>query len=176
MIVSAVLLWTFLSAFVYGTGVLAMLSFEGVWAWYATLKRAPFEPRPIVFMVVWPVLYGLRPAGSYLALGELAGKRVGIYWAAFAMAIVSLAFNAAWIYAFFGMRRIRLAFIDMLLYSATMIPFTVLAFHLDAVGGGLLVPETAWVLFATVLSGYVAAFNDVEDDAKAARLTQEGDL
>lgn len=169
IVTSAVLLWTWLS--LIATGITsALLAFTpDSMQWYSTLKRAPFDLPNMLTWCLIPVVFALRATGCYFAFATLGTKSVGIYWGAFAMALVSLLLCIAWFFTFFVMRLIRLSLVIVLLYFATMLTLTILAYFLSSLAGGLLTFEPIWVLFVVVLNGYIVLFNEVEHEAKETR-------
>lgn len=130
-------------------GAAAVGSFFMPGAWYTSLSKPSWNPPGWVFGPVWTVLYAAMAVGAWLVW-----RRGG--WAvqprALGLFCVQLALNAAWSPVFFGMQRIGLALVVMMLLwvaiAATMVEF----FRVSRGAGWLLVPYLAWVSFAAVLN------------------------
>ncbi len=119
--------------------------------WYQTLVRPSFAPPSWVFGPVWTVLYLMMGWASWLVWR--AGWRRPEVRAALALYLVQLAFNLAWSFLFFGLRRPDLALAEILVLFA-LIVWTLARFApLARAAAWLLVPYAAWVAFAAVLNG-----------------------
>jgi tryptophan-rich sensory protein len=118
-------------------------------AWYASLRKPPWNPPGWVFGPVWTLLYAMMAVAAWLVWrrGGLAAQRGPLAWF-----LVQLALNAAWTPLFFGLHRPDWAFLDIVLLwiaiAATLASFR--RVHRGA--AWLLVPYLAWVSFAAVLN------------------------
>ena len=68
------------------------------------------------------------------------------------MFLLQLSLNAAWSWLFFGLHRIDLAFVEILLLFAAILTTMILFFKRNRSAGSLLLPYLAWVGFATALT------------------------
>ncbi len=119
--------------------------------WYPTLVRPSFAPPTWVFGPVWTTLYVMMGVASWLVWRQ-GLERPGVS-TALTLYAVQLAFNFAWSWLFFGMRRSFLALLDILVLLA-LIGATALHFAAESRAAALLMaPYLAWVAFATVLNG-----------------------
>ena len=124
--------------------------------WYERLAKPWWRPPNWVFAPAWGVLY-LCIAVS----GWLVWREAGFAGAAVPLAIYAaqLAFNAAWSAIFFGLRRIDLAFAEIVALWLS-IAATMAAFHpIHAGAAWLLAPYLAWVSFAGALNFAVWRLN-----------------
>lgn len=123
-------------------------------AWYLTLRKPGWTPRPWMFPAVWTPLYIMMALSGWLAWRE-----VGLLHPAFAAYGLQLLLNAAWSPLMFGLHRPDLALADILvLWVAILV--TILAFvPLSAAAAWLLVPYIAWVTVAAVLNATVWRLN-----------------
>lgn len=125
-------------------------------AWYASLNKPAWCPPNWLFAPAWAVLYVLIAISGWLVWRE-----AGFAGAAPALAIyaVQLVLNAGWSGIFFGMKRIGLALVELVLLwlsiAATIFAFS--AHH--AVAAWLLVPYLAWVTFAGALNYAMVSLN-----------------
>lgn len=119
-------------------------------SWYAGLLLPPFAPPSWVFGPVWTVLYALMGAAAFLVWrsgAERAAIRSALraFWA-------QLALNAAWTPIFFGLRRIDLALIEIVVLLAAVAVTARRFARVRAAAGWLLAPYLLWVAFATMLT------------------------
>ena len=117
--------------------------------WYESLTKPAWTPPNWVFPIAWAILY-LMIAFS----GWLVWRVVGFSALSFAFIFYfsQLLLNAAWSWLFFGLHRMDLAFIDIVLLWITIVA-NIIAFHtIHPLASYLLVPYLAWV-------SYVAALN-----------------
>lgn len=118
-------------------------------AWYAGLAKPSWCPPDWLFGPAWAVLYLSIAVAGWLVWREAgldgAGAALGIY-------AVQLLLNAGWSAIFFGLRRMDLAFYELLVFWVS-IAATILAFAPIHIGAALLLlPYLAWVTFAGVLN------------------------
>lgn len=115
-------------------------------AWYRDLDKPGWTPPDWVFPVVWAVLYVLMAYAAW-RVWDLDGLGLPlVLWG------LQLGLNALWSAVFFGMKRVRLAFIELvalwLAVAATLIAFA----QIDPLSGLLLLPYIVWVTIAAALN------------------------
>lgn len=116
-------------------------------AWYDSLAKPSWRPPNWLFGPAWTVLYVMIAIA-----GWLAWKKAGLFSLPLALYCVQLVLNAAWSGIFFGMRRMDLAFAEVLVLWVA-IAATIWAFAgVDTTAAWLMVPYLAWVTFASVLN------------------------
>jgi benzodiazapine receptor len=118
-------------------------------AWYRGLSKPSWTPPNWVFPVAWTVLY-LSSAVAAARVAPLEGAAYGMaFWA------MQIAFNTLWTPVFFGLHRIRAAFVIMIglwiAVAGTMVSF----WQLDWIAGALFVPYLVWVTVAGALNASV---------------------
>jgi benzodiazapine receptor len=115
-------------------------------AWYRGLDKPPWTPPDWLFPVAWAVLYVLM---AYAAWRVWQVDGFGLPLALWAL---QLGLNTLWSVIFFGMRRIGLAFVELvglwLAIAATIIAFA----EVDPLSGVLLLPYIVWVSIAGALN------------------------
>lgn len=117
--------------------------------WYASLAKPSWNPPAWIFAPVWTTLYALMAIAAWMVWkrGGFAVQRVPL-----SLFIVQLALNAAWTPLFFGLHRLGVAAIEIVLLLAAIL-LTIRAFHrVSRIAAYLLIPYAAWVSFAAVLN------------------------
>lgn len=114
--------------------------------WYRSLSKPVWTPPNWAFPVVWSVLY-IAIALAAMRIGMIEGTQQALaFWA------LQIAFNTLWTPIFFGLRRMRAAFIVIvglwLSVAATMLAFL----QHDLLAGLLFAPYLLWVTIATALN------------------------
>lgn len=117
--------------------------------WYAALAKPAWNPPAWLFGPVWTILYVLMAVAAWLVW-----RRGG--WAAqrgpLARFVVQLALNALWTPLFFGLHRIDLALLEIVVLWVAIIA-TIAGFRrVSRVASWLLAPYLAWVSFAAFLT------------------------
>lgn len=116
-------------------------------AWYEALAKPWWRPPSWLFGPAWSVLYF-----TIAVSGWMVWRRAGFAPGPFGIYFLSLCINAAWSALFFGLRRMDLAFLDVLLLWLS-IAATIAAFYpIDRRAALLLLPYLGWVTFASVLN------------------------
>lgn len=122
-------------------------------AWYASLAKPTFNPPSWVFGPVWTVLYILIGTAGWRTW------RAAPKSAAMALWTTQMGLNWLWSPAFFGAHAPWLAFVVIVSMLVVIIAFIVQVWKHDRLSSALFVPYLAWVSFATVLNGSIAAMN-----------------
>jgi tryptophan-rich sensory protein len=129
-------------------------------SWYDGLRKPRFQPPPIAFPVVWPVLYADIAVSSAAVLSELRESGRDDEADAYVRAIsVNLGLNAAWTWVFFRAKRTRLATIESTLLAVSSADLVRRAGRIDPRWGVALAPYAVWTAFATVLAGTIDRLN-----------------
>lgn len=127
--------------------------------WYRELNKPSFTPPDQVFPVVWTTLYGLI-AWSGWRIWSAAPSRERD--AALRLWISQLTANAQWSKLFFGQRRPRAAFADLLALESSILSYIKVARRVDRAAGNAFIPYAAWVAFAAVLNAEIVRLNPQE--------------
>ena len=120
--------------------------------WYETLNKSTFNPAPIVFSIVWGILYvqlSLVGWSLWLKRSEPRGKVVlSIYG-------LQMFMNWAWTPLFFSFHLIAIGFYwIMLMVVITLFTISISWKH-DKFTSILLMPYWFWLLFAGYLNGVI---------------------
>lgn len=122
-------------------------------AWYYALAKPAFTPPNWVFPVVWSVLYVVMAVAAWRVYRKAGfGIAIGLW-------IAQLVFNAAWSPLFFGLHRVDLALVDVLILVALVTTTAILFFRRDRVAGLLMIPYMAWGAFASALTFAILRMN-----------------
>ncbi len=117
--------------------------------WYDELRKPRLRPPPIAFPIVWTVLYLLIAIAAW----RVSGKAEGTAWTlAMAAYGIQLVLNAAWSAIFFGLKRMRTAFVDLVLLWISVAAMIVTFAPVDAAAAWMLAPYLAWVTAAGALN------------------------
>lgn len=126
---------------------------------YEGLIKDIFFPPPIIFPIVWTVLYVLMGIASYriyMIRGE--GKNIG---SALFFYLVQLLLNFLWSFVFFSFRLYGLAFILLIVLFIFILITFVKFLKVDKIAGALLIPYILWVAFAGILNFYIWMMNEM---------------
>lgn len=117
-------------------------------AWYASLRKPPFQPPNWLFAPVWTLLYVLMvvSAARLAKLDAPVRRRLLTLW------WVQLAVNAIWTPLFFGARRPAAALVVIAVLLVLLLVYTRSAWKEDRVAAACFLPYIAWVSFASVLN------------------------
>ncbi len=130
---------------------------QGFSSWYAAIEKPGFTPPSWVFGPVWTVLYLLMGVAAFLVWQKGLGSavvRIALVWF-----LVQLVLNAAWTPVFFGLHRIGLAVVVIVLLWAAIVVTMYWFFRVSRPAGTLLVPYLLWVSFAAVLNAAIWHLN-----------------
>lgn len=134
--------------------------------WFADLIKPSLYPPPVVFGVVWTVLYIVMGLSAAL----VASAR-GARWRTAALVVFALQFllNLAWSPLFFGGHQILASLIVLIVLDVAVIATIWLFWLVRPVAALLLVPYLAWTLFATLLTWHFHIANPGADGQDMSR-------
>ena len=124
--------------------------------WYQALNKPSWTPPGAVFAPVWTVLYLLMGTAAWMVW-----RKAGFRGAGFALVlfIVQLCLNALWSWLFFGLRRIDIAFFEIVFLWFLILIVTVMFLRENRTSGIFLLPYLLWVGFASCLNFAVWRMN-----------------
>ena len=124
---------------------------------FGSVEQSPLTPPPVVFIVVWTVLYLLMGLASYLVLTTRAPQQQ--IDSALRVYGIQLAFNFFWSIFFFGLGAYLFSFVWLVgLWIAILL--NIIAFYkISKPAGLLLIPYLLWVTFAGYLNLSVYLLN-----------------
>lgn len=141
-----------------GVGILgSLVTRPEIPTWYAGLVKPSWTPAPLVFPIVWSVLYALM-AVSLWRLWDLetrsAARSKAIIWF-----LVQLALNALWSQVFFGWHNIQAALAVILGLLIAIAATMLAASRVERLAAWLLAPYLVWVAYAATINLGVVAMN-----------------
>lgn len=123
--------------------------------WYTTIAKPAWTPPSWVFPPVWGALYVAIAFAGWLAWRK--ERRVTsplmLAW------LGQLVMNAAWSWLFFGLHRLTLALVDIVLLLGLILTFIVLAWPRSRPAAILFLPYLVWVGFAAALNARIVQLN-----------------
>jgi tryptophan-rich sensory protein len=129
-------------------------------AWYAKLKKPPYQPPRQAFPIVWPVLYADIAATSAATLDDLEERGQHQQRRAYIAALVTnLVLNGSWSWLFFNQRKLGTSAIAAAALTASSIDLTRRSIAVRGAKAAPLAAYPAWTAFATALSTHIWALN-----------------
>ena len=114
--------------------------------WYKALDKPSWTPPDWLFGPVWSALYLMIAVAGWLVWTTLGMSGLLVLWGA------NLILNAMWSWLFFGIRRMDLAFVDVVMMWLAIAAFIVLASATVPLAALLFVPYLVWVTIASALN------------------------
>ena len=133
------------------TGILASSLTSGNMDSYARIVKPPLAPPPILFPIVWTVLYILMGISAAM-IYERKGSNMTSAQNALALYGGNLIVNFTWSIIFFGFSRFLFAFVWLLFLLFIIIRMIISFKKLYPVAGFLQIPYAIWVIFAGYLN------------------------
>ena len=150
---------TFVACLVAGflPGVVgSVYSPRGDAGWYEGLAKSALTPPDIAFPIAWSLLYFLMGCALYALWAQPAGAARTRALTLFAVQHV---LNAVWSWLFFGLHRVDLALVEIVLLLAAIALTMRAARDVSKAALWLLAPYLAWVTFATYLNAAIFWLN-----------------
>jgi len=125
------------------------LTRDGIRIYQEVIKQPPLSPPPIVFPIVWGILFALMGVGAariYLAPASAARSRALLIF------LIQLLFNFFWSIIFFNFQAFGFALIWLIMLWI-LILLMILSFRkVDKLAAWLQIPYLLWVTFAAYLN------------------------
>ena len=120
--------------------------------WYKKLHKPAWTPPNIAFPIVWLILYCMIAYSGYLIWHTGALVPI-ILWG------VQLMLNTFWSYLFFGLKKIKVALVDVTLMLLIIVSYIVVSYEVSLVASLLFVPYAIWVSVALLLNLRIIQLN-----------------
>ncbi|MEQ9506189.1 MAG: TspO/MBR family protein [Hyphomonas sp.] len=117
-------------------------------AWYASLSKPSWTPPNWAFPVTWSILFVLNAVAGWLVWLAGGPAMAGILM----LYGLSLAINASWSGVFFGLRRMGLGFVIVILLWISIAAVMAAFAPVSPVAAAMLAPYLAWVTIASALN------------------------
>jgi translocator protein len=141
-----------------GTGSIA--SARTVPAWYARLRKPPYQPPNAVFPVVWTSLYADIAATSAVTIDRLRAAGEDDKARRYAAALgANLLLNTGWSWLFFRYHKLGASALGAAALTASTADLARRAAQADQRAGAALSPYPLWCAFATVLATHIWRLN-----------------
>jgi tryptophan-rich sensory protein len=130
-------------------GIGSLFTDPEIGGWYARIEKPSWTPPNWVFGPVWSVLYLMMAVAAWLVW-----KEKGFAGAAAPLALfgAQLVFNALWSIFFFGMHRMGLALLDIILLWSAILATLLSFWRVSPAAGALMIPYLLWVTYASALN------------------------
>ena len=127
-----------------------------VFDFYSTINKPFLSPPPIVFGIVWPILYLLMAVSFILViLSDNSPTKIS----AIILFILQLIINLSWTKIFFTDKNFEIAFWTCLILTLLVITMTIAFFKQSLWAGILQIPYCLWLTFACYLSYQIKLSN-----------------
>ena len=147
-------LWILLAEAVGGLS--GWLTREGTKIYQATVEQPPLSPPPLVFPIVWGILFALMGIGAArVYLSPISGNRTR----ALLVFGLQLLFNFFWSIIFFNLQAFGFAFLWLTVLWGLILGMIVLFYRVDKAAAYLQIPYLLWVTFALYLNAGVWMLN-----------------
>lgn len=121
--------------------------------WFESLAKPSWNPPGAVFGPVWSILYVMIGIAGWRVFVDHPQPKAKLLW------IGQMLLNYIWSPVWFGAEMPWLAFSIIVVLWVMIVAFILTVRHHDKLAMWLFVPYLAWVSFATVLCGTIAAMN-----------------
>ena len=128
-------------------GGLAGLITRGSFNVYGELIKPALAPPPIVFPIVWGILYVLMGISAGIVY-QTEGRIPFIYW-------LQLFVNFLWPIIFFNMQAFLFAFVWIVLLLILIVFMIIEFYRIHKTAAYLQIPYLLWTLFATYLTFFI---------------------
>lgn len=141
-----------------GTGALAAFLTRNNMNIYDSINKPPLAPAPIIFPIVWSILYTLMGISSALIWQQKESKYELATDAIFAYAI-QLFLNFTWSLIFFNLQNYLFAFIWIVILWIVIFIMIIRFYKVSPLAAYLQIPYLIWVTFAGYLSLMIYLIN-----------------
>lgn len=141
-----------------GVGGLSALLTSGNMDIYSRIEQPPLAPPPILFPIVWTILYVLMGISAAMIYEEKDRKPDEVRNALTVYGI-SLFFNFFWSIIFFNMQAYLFAFIWLVVLWALILLTIIKYYRIRPIAAYLQIPYLLWVTFAGYLNFAIYILN-----------------
>lgn len=124
--------------------------------WYPTLHKSSLTPPPIVFPIVWSILYAMIAVSGWSLWQHRNHPRAKT---ALAFYSAQMVLNWAWSPLFFYFHFIALSFYCIILITVLTLITILLTKNRFKLSSIMLIPYFVWLIFASYLNGIIWMFN-----------------
>lgn len=135
---------------------ISSLLFKSDNIFYKGLNKPLFAPKPIVFPIVWTILYILIAISIYLVFKNNSFKNTSSYNKSL---LINYFSNQIFTFLFFTLKSPFLALIDTFIVLLSTLFLYYDSKNLNKTSSKLLIPYIIWNLFATILIVFIFFMN-----------------
>ncbi len=117
--------------------------------WYERLAKPAWRPPNWAFPLVWAVLYAMLAVSAWIVWETAPAEALPLAMTVYGLQLV---LNAGWSAIFFGLKRMRLALVELCLLWLSILAMIVVFWPINVGAALLLVPYLAWVTTAGMLN------------------------
>lgn len=155
---STVKTYIFFIVFTLAVGGLAAFLTKDNMNIYESIVKPPFAPPPIVFPIVWGILYTVMAVGASMVFIKCKDEGYSMI-PAIPLYFVQLAVNFFWSIIFFNLQNFLFAFLWLLLLFLLVAAMSIAFHRIDKVAGLIQIPYLLWIAFAGILNYAVFVLN-----------------
>jgi tryptophan-rich sensory protein len=135
---------------------LGLITQDNILSWYKLLHKSSLTPAPLVFSIVWPILYAMLALAGQSLWQQRSDHdaRIALYFYG-----SQLLMNWSWTPLFFGLHYIGLSFVWILLLNILTLINIYLTKDKFKFACLMLVPYFLWLIFASYLNGMIWLLN-----------------
>lgn len=115
---------------------------------YNSLSKPPLAPMPIIFAIVWPILYAMIGLSIFFIWKNQPANKKELYF----LQGLQLLLNFLWSIVFFRLQLYFTALTIIVLLVSVVCVLIYKSFKTTKISAYLLVPYVLWLLFATYLN------------------------
>lgn len=124
--------------------------------WYTSLKKSCLTPPPVVFKIVWSILYLMMFISLFYVISTKSEETKAFCYLAF---LSQLFLNFSWSIVFFDFKNPKFAFYILILLILTLSATIILFYNFSHLAGFLLIPYLLWCCFALFLNFEILRLN-----------------
>ena len=126
-------------------------------SWYQNLKKSMWTPPPVVFGVVWTILYAMMAMAVWVVYRtKICSREKKIAYTLFFAQLVA---NGLWPYIFFGLHNPTLALANLSILFLLIVATATQFFRIHLLAGLLLIPYVMWTAYALYLNAAICWLN-----------------
>lgn len=124
--------------------------------WYEKLRKPSWTPSGGFIGTVWFILYTLMAIAAWLVWISRPFEQMIVQMFLF---FFQLGLNVAWSFLFFGLKKLKAAFVEVLIFWASILLTLISFLFADVLAGLLFISYLAWVSVASLLNYEILRLN-----------------
>lgn len=132
--------------------IFGILTQNNIHPWYSSLNKSILTPPPIIFSIVWPVLYAII---AYVGFRLWEGRKKSGIKSLFTLYLIQLLLNWAWTPLFFQLHWIGTSYIVIITLTIVTFVITIKLANYFKNLSYLFFVYFLWLIFASYLNGII---------------------